>query len=104
MLQYPTPPSRREGELSAEAHAAGGRIERDTRDVIVNSDAERQSRRQLNHALRVIYVLDADVHIPLLAERGRHCLNKLSRLRGTGGRNGTRLSIPPLGIIPGFGE
>jgi hypothetical protein len=62
MLQYPAPPSRREGKLSAEAHAAGGRVERNTRDVIVNRNAERQSRRQINHAPRVVYVFDGDIY------------------------------------------
>ncbi len=105
MLQYPAPPSRREGKLSTEAHAAGGRVERNTRDVIVNRNAEGHSRRQINHAPCVIDVLDGDIdHIPLSAERGRLYLNKLSRLRGTRRRNGARPSIPPLGIIRGFGE
>jgi hypothetical protein len=61
MLQDPAPPSRREGKLSAEAHAADGRVERNTRDVIVNRNAERQLRRQINHAPRVVYVLDGDI-------------------------------------------
>src|SRR5215469_16313616 len=78
MPQYPAPPSRREGKLSAEAHAAGGRVEWYTRDVIVNRNAERQSRRQIKHALRVVYLLDGDIHIPSSStERGRLCLNML---------------------------
>lgn len=104
MLQYPAPPSRREGKLSAEAHAAGGRVEPDTRDVVVNRNPERQSRRQINRAPRVIYVLDGDIRIPSSTERGRLGLNTLPRLRGTRRRNGARLSIPPLSIICGFGE
>ena len=104
MLQYPTPPSRRDGKLSAEAHAAGGRVERNTRNVIVNRNAERQSCRQIHHALRVVYVFDRDIHIPLSTDRGRLCVNTLSQLRGTGRRNATRLSLPPLGVIRRFGE
>src|SRR5215469_13834475 len=105
MLPYPTPPSRREGELSAEAHATGSRVERDTRDVIVDRNAEWQSRGQINHAPRVVYVLDRDIYyIPFSTERGRLCLNTLSGLRGTRRRNGARLNFPPLVIIRGFGE
>ena len=73
-------------------------------DVIVDGNAEWQSRCQINHAPRAVYALDGDIHIPLSTKRGRVCLNALSRLRGTGRRNGARLSIPPLGIIRGFGE
>ena len=105
MLPYPTPPSRREGELSAEAHATGSRVECDTRDVIVGRNAEWQSRRQINHAPRVVDVLDRDTYyIPFSTERGRPCLNTLSGLRGTRRRNGARLNFPPLVIIRGFGE
>ena len=103
-LQHPAPPSRRERKLSAETHAAGGCVERSTRDVIVNCNAERQSRRQVNHATRLVYVLDGDIHIPLSAERSGVCLNTLSWSRGTPRRNGTRLSIPPSGIICGLGQ
>jgi hypothetical protein len=105
MLPYPTPPSRREGELSAEAHATGSRVERDTRDVIVDRNAEWQSRRQINHAPRVVYVLDRDIYyIPFSTERGRLCLNTLSGLRGTRRRIGARLNFPPLVITRGLGE
>ena len=103
MLQYPAPPSRREGELSTEAHAAGGRVEPNTRDVIVNRNAEGQSRRQINHAPCVVDVLDGDGK-QWNVKRGRLCLNTLSRLRGTRRRSGARPSVPPLGIIRGFGE
>jgi hypothetical protein len=40
MLQYPAPPSWREGKLSAETHAAGECVERSTTDVIVNRNTE----------------------------------------------------------------
>jgi hypothetical protein len=83
MLQDPAPPSRREGKLSAEARPAGGRVERKARDVIVNRNAERRSRRQINDALRVVYVLDGDTYIPLSTEGRYLYLNTLSRLRGT---------------------
>ena len=104
MLQYPAPPSRRDGKLSAEAYAAGSRVERDTRDVIMNRNAERHSCRQIDHALRVVYMLDGGIHIPLSAERGRPCHDALSRLRGTLRRDGVRLRVPPLSIIRRFGE
>jgi len=104
MLQDPAPPSRREGKLSAEAHAAAGRIERKARDVIVNRNTERQSGRQINDVLRVVYALDGDTYIPSSTGRSRLCLNTLSRLHGTRRCNGTRLSIPPLGIIRGLTE
>ena len=81
MLQDPAPPSRREGKLSAEAHATGGRVERNTRDVIVNRNAEWQSRREVNHTARVIYVLDAHIHVPSSTESGRLSRNTLSGLR-----------------------
>jgi hypothetical protein len=105
MLPYPTPPSRRERELSAEAHATGSRVERDTRDVIVGRNAEWQSCRQIDHTPRVVYGLDRDIYyIPFSTERGCLCRNTLSGLRGTRRRNGARLNFPPLVIIRGFGE
>lgn len=104
MLQNPAPPSRREGKLSAEAHAAGARVERDTGNVIVNRNAERHSRRQIDYALRVVYVLDGSIHIPPSTERGCPCLDALSSLRGTLRRNSVRLRIPPLRIIRRFGQ
>jgi hypothetical protein len=80
-------------------------VERDTRDVIVGRNAEWQSRRQINHAPHVVYVLDRNIYyIPFSTERGRLCLNTLSGLRGTRGRNGARLNLPPLIIIRGFRE
>jgi len=73
--------------------------------VIVDRNAEWQSRGQINHAPRVVYVLDRDIYyIPFSTERGRLCLNTLSGLRGTRRRNGARLNFPPLVIIRGFGE
>ena len=104
MLQDSAPPSRREGKLSAEAYAAGGRVKRKARDVIVNRNAERQARRQIHDVLRVVYVLDGNTYSPLSTELSRLCLNTLSRLRGTRRRNGKRLSVPPLGIIGGLAE
>lgn len=105
MLPYPTPPSRRERELSAEAHATGSRVDRDTRDVIVGRNAEWQSRRQIDHAPHVVYVLDRDInYIPFSTERGRLCRNTLSGLRGTRRRNAAGLNLPPLVIIRGFRE
>lgn len=102
MLQYPAPPSRREGKLSAETHATRRCVEWNTSDVIVSRNAKRQSRRQINHAPRTIYALDGDIHIPLSTERSRLCLNTLSWLGGTLRRYGTRLCIPPLGIVRGL--
>ena len=78
MIQYPAPPSRREGKLSAETHAAGSCVERNRRNVIVNRNAERQSRRQINYAPRKVYKLDGDPHIPLFTQRSRMCLNTRS--------------------------
>lgn len=105
MLPYPAPPSRRERELSSEADATGSRVERDTRYVIVDRNAEWQSRGQIEHALHMVDVLDRDGgHIPFSTERGRPCRNTLSGLRGPRRRNGDRLNFPPLVIIRGFGE
>jgi len=78
VLQYPAPPSRREGKLSAETHATGGRVERNTHDVIANRNSERQSRQQLKHAPYRVYAFDGDIHIPSSPERSRACLNTLS--------------------------
>jgi hypothetical protein len=44
----------------------------------VNRNAERQSRRQINHAPRTVYELDGDIHIPLSTQRSRLCLNTRS--------------------------
>lgn len=60
VLDEPAPPSRQEGEVSAKLQPGGVFGDGCASDVIVDGDAERQARRQVDAMLRRVDVFDGD--------------------------------------------
>jgi hypothetical protein len=81
-----------------------GRVERETGNVIVDSNPPGQHGGQMNLAFGFVYVLDHDRHSPLLSKGSGLGVNFLASRSWASGHNRARLGIPPESIISGFGE
>jgi len=78
------------------------RVERDTRNAIVDGNPPGQRGGQMNLAFGFVYLLHQDIHIPVLSKGSGLGVNFLAWRSWAFGHNRTRFGIPPLGIINRF--
>ena len=80
------------------------RVERDTRNAIVDGNPPGQRGGQMNLAIGFVYLLHQDIHIPVLSKGSGLGVNFLAWRSWAFGHNRTCFGIPPLGIINRFRE
>ena len=80
------------------------RVERETANVIVDSNPPGQQGGQMYLAFGLVYDTDHDFHIPVPPKGSGLGVNLLAGRSWAFGHNRAHFGIPPEGIISGCGE
>ena len=79
-------------------------VNRCTRDMVVNRDADGQQGRQLEQSLRFIHRFDLDADSPVLTERLAVGVDELAWRSWASRQDGVRCGVPPERIASWIGE
>src|SRR5690348_5073444 len=89
---------------SAKGNSAMGYVDRDTRNMVPDSNPQRQHNRQIDLAFGSIDVLHRDGHLPTFSKRSGVRIVFLARQSAAFGQDGARLGIPSERVSSGFGK